>query len=92
MIESRHILKSVTPKHGATWVAKWLSTVLIVAGLAVWQIALPFSEAQTVAKAFLLLGGLGWWWTAYAWNDRALQLTTGVIGFILIMDVLRSWL
>lgn len=92
MIEPRHTVKSVTPKHGATWVAKWLATVLIVLGLALWQISMPASAVYLTAMACLLLGTLGWWWTAYAWNDRALQLTTAVIGFIVAMDLLRTWL
>jgi hypothetical protein len=92
MFEPRHIVKSVTPKHGATWVVKWLATLLIVVGLALWQIATPLSAVAMAAMMSLLLGIIGWWWTAYAWNDRALQLTTAVTGFIVIMDVLQTWL
>jgi hypothetical protein len=92
MIEPHRTVKSVTPKHGATWVAKWLATMLIVVGLALWQVALPASAVSLAAMISLLLGILGWWWTAYAWNDRALQLTTAVMGFIVIMDLLQTWL
>jgi hypothetical protein len=82
----------VTPKHGATWVAKWLATLLIVVGLALWQISMPLSTVYMVGMICLLLGIIGWWWTAYVWHDRALQLTTAVTGFIVITDLLRTWL
>lgn len=92
MMEPRHTVKSVTPKHGATWVVKWLATLLIVVGLALWQISMPVSTVYMAGMTCLLLGILGWWWTAYAWHDRALQLTTAVTGFIVITDLLRTWL
>lgn len=92
MLEPKHSVRSVTPKHGATWIAKWVSTVLVVLGLAIWQISVPTGPITDTGSILLLLGSLGWWGTGYAWNDRALQLTTGVTSFILIMHLLQSWL
>lgn len=92
MFEQKHTVKSFTPKHGATWIVKWISSVLVVLGLALAQASLPFGTATAVSGACLLLGSLGWWWTAYAWNDRALQLTTAVTSFIVTMDLLQTWL
>lgn len=92
MLEPKHTVRSVTPKHGATWIVKWVSTVLVVLGLALWQISMPANAVATAGSLCLLSGSVGWWWTAYAWNDRALQLTTAVTSFIVIMDLLQAWL
>ena len=87
--QSDRFAKSATPKYTLDWYVKWVATTVIV--LAVSIRATGIESLQIFDLWGSLVGASLWWWVSFVWRDRALMVVNGVVGFILIVGLLRYY-
>ena len=78
-------LKKITPHMDVTWWVKWISTAFILIGI----ISRSADGPQLVDFISTIIGGIGWAWVGYVWNDRSILLLNGVVTCILIAGLWR---
>ena len=83
---SKRIYKSATPKYTLDWYIKWVSSIFIIAGMAL-----------TSANIFPLniivhgIGVTGWLIVGMLWHDRALIFLNGVAIFVYATGLLNHY-
>ena len=83
---SKRITKSATPKYTIDWYIKWVSSFIILIGMALTSINLtPFN------LYFHFVGVVGWLIVGLMWHDRALMVVNSVAAMILLMGILRYY-
>ena len=79
------LIKKITPHKDITWWVKWFSTAFILVGI----ISRSGGGPQLVDFITTIIGGIGWAWVGYVWNDRSILLLNGGITCILIAGLWR---
>ncbi|MHA1290412.1 MAG: DUF6552 family protein [Candidatus Thorarchaeota archaeon] len=87
--QSDRIVKSATPKYTLDWYVKWLATGVIV--FSVSARATGIESLHLIDLWGSLVGAALWWWVSFVWRDRALMVVNGVVGFIVIIGLLRYY-
>ena len=86
LANSKRIFKSATPKQTVDWYVKWISSVILLAAMAVRSTEI----SNTIDTALSFIGCLGWLFVAFIWKDRALILLNGIACFILLTGLLTK--
>ena len=78
--------KKLTPVGTLDWYIKWVSSFIILIGMALTSINLtPFN------LYFHFVGVSGWLIVGLMWHDRALMVVTSVAAMIFLMGILRYY-
>ena len=76
--------KKLTPVGTLDWYIKWVSSFIILIGMALTSINLtPFN------LYFHFIGVSGWLVVGYLWHDRALIFINGIAMFIFASGIVR---
>ena len=85
-LKSTRVYKKITPKGDLSWYIKWVSSIFIIAGMAL-----------TSANIFPLniyvhgIGVAGWLVVGMLWRDRALIFLNGVAIFVYVTGLLNHY-
>ena len=79
-------IKSITPKGDLTWYVKWVSSIVILVGMALTSIQLT-----PINLYFHLVGVLGWFVVGVMWHDRALMVVNSVASMIFFIGILNYY-
>ena len=79
------IFKKITPKHGLSWYIKWISSYILLIGMALTSL-----DIQPYNLFFHLVGVTGWFFVGMMWHDRALIFINAVAMFIFITGLLKE--
>ena len=85
-LNSTRVFKKITPKGDLSWYIKWVSSIFIIAGMAL-----------TSANIFPLniyvhgIGVTGWLVVGMLWHDRALIFLNGVAIFVFATGLLNHY-
>ena len=85
-LNSTRVFKKITPKGDLSWYIKWVSSICIIAGMAL-----------TSANIFPLniyvhgIGVTGWLVVGMLWHDRALIFLNGVAIFVYVTGLLNHY-
>ena len=78
--------KKLTPVGTLDWYIKWVSSFIILIGMALTSINLtPFN------LYFHFVGVSGWLIVGFMWHDRALMVVNSVAAMIFLMGILRYY-
>ena len=78
--------KKLTPVGTLDWYIKWVSSFIILIGMALTSINLtPFN------LYFHFIGVSGWLIVGVMWHDRALMVVNSVAAMIFLMGILRYY-
>ena len=78
--------KKLTPVGTLDWYIKWVSSFIILIGMALTSINLtPFN------LYFHFVGVSGWLIVGVMWHDRALMVVNSVAAMIFLMGILRYY-
>ena len=78
--------KKLTPVGTLDWYIKWVSSFIILIGMALTSINLtPFN------LYFHFVGVSGWLIVGIMWHDRALMVVNSVAAMIFLMGILRYY-
>ena len=78
--------KKLTPVGTLDWYIKWVSSFIILIGMALTSINLtPFN------LYFHFVGVSGWLIVVVMWHDRALMVVNSVAAMIFLMGILRYY-
>ena len=78
--------KKLTPVGTLDWYIKWVSSFIILIGMALTSINLtPFN------LYFHFIGVSGWLIVGLMWHDRALMVVNSVAAMIFLMGILRYY-
>ena len=78
--------KKLTPVGTLDWYIKWVSSFIILIGMALTSINLtPFN------LYFHFVGVSGWLIVGLMWHDRALMVVNSVASMIFLMGILRYY-
>ena len=78
--------KKLTPVGTLDWYIKWVSSFIILIGMALTSINLtPFN------LNFHFVGVSGWLIVGLMWHDRALMVVNSVAAMIFLMGILRYY-
>ena len=78
--------KKLTPVGTLDWYIKWVSSFIILIGMALTSINLtPFN------LYFHFVGVSGWLIVGLMWHDRALMFVNSVAAMIFLMGILRYY-
>jgi len=78
--------KKLTPVGTLDWYIKWVSSFIILIGMALTSINLtPFN------LYFHFVGVSGWLIVGLMWHDRALMVVNSVAAMIFLMGILRYY-
>ena len=78
--------KKLTPVGTLDWYIKWVSSFIILIGMALTSINLtPFN------LYFHFVGVVGWLIVGFMWHDRALMVVNSVAAMIFLMGILRYY-
>ena len=78
--------KKLTPVGTLDWYIKWVSSFIILIGMALTSINLtPFN------LYFHFVGVVGWLIVGLMWHDRALMVVNSVAAMIFLMGILRYY-
>ena len=85
MVEQTPINK-VTPRSGASWYIKWLSSITLLVGMS-------FTSIEIVPHNLYLhlLGITGWLVVGILWHDRALITVNAVGAFIFLSGIVKYY-
>ena len=72
----------VTPTHDLSWYIKWVSSIIIIAGM-----ILSTLNIYPVNLFFHLVGVTGWFAVGMLWHDRSLILLNGIAIVIFILGI-----
>lgn len=79
------IFKKITPKHDLSWYIKWISSYILLIGMALTSL-----DIQPYNLFFHLVGVTGWFFVGMMWHDRALIFINAVAMFIFITGLLKE--
>ena len=79
------IFKKITPKHDLSWYIKWISSYILLIGMALTSL-----DIQPYNLFFHLVGVTGWFFVGMMWHDRALVFINAVAMFIFITGLLKE--
>ena len=85
-LNSTRVFKKVTPKGDLSWYIKWVSSFIILIGM-----ALTASNITPLNMWFHLVGVIGWGIVGMLWHDRALIFINGVATFIFLTGLLKIY-
>ncbi len=78
-------INKITPTHDISWYIKWISTVILITGMAMTSL-----ELYPLNLLFHLIGVLGWLIVGIMWHDRALMVVNSIAVFIYLMGLLGA--
>jgi hypothetical protein len=85
-LNSSRVFKKVTPKGDLSWYIKWISSFIIIIGM-----ALTSADIQPYNLWFHFVGVIGWLAVGMMWHDRALIFINGVATFIFMSGLINYY-
>ena len=85
-LNSTRVFKKITPKGDLSWYIKWVSSIFIIAGMAL-------TSANIFPMNIIVhgIGVTGWLVVGMLWHDRALIFLNAVAIFVYVTGLLNHY-
>ena len=85
-LNSTRVIKKITPRYDLSWYIKWISSVFIIAGM-----ALTSANIFPINIVVHGIGVTGWLIVGMLWHDRALIFLNAVAIFVYASGLLNHY-